>query len=173
MPMNRLTLIFPLATIAFLLMVFSEYLPLLCRQLPPAMGDDHRWRRRDSLLCLLLCAVYAVTAFVGLGDRQGITSVHKFSRSGERVTIQLPGAVELSDVRYYSSLHTGVYYLEYSYDGEYFESWESCPRSIPSCSSGTASNSPRRTAFPSARSASCPPGNCGWGSWPCTTGRAG
>ena len=119
--MNRLTLIFPLATIAFLLMVFSEYIPLLCRQLPPAIGEDRRWRRRDSLLCLLICAVYAITAFTGLGDRQGITSVKKFSGSGDFVQIRLPGAVELSDVRYYSSLNTGVYYLEYSYDGESFE----------------------------------------------------
>ena len=120
MRMNSLTLIFPLATIGFLLVVFSEYLPLLFRQLPPRAGGDRSWHRRDSLLCLLICAVYAAVAFTGLGDRQGITSVYKFSGAGDAVLIELPEAMELGEVRYYSSLHTGQYDLEYSDDGENF-----------------------------------------------------
>ena len=112
--MSKLTLVFPLATVAFLLMVFSEYIPLLRRQLPPAIGPDRRWARRDSLLCLLITAVYAITAFTGLGDTRGITSVHKFSGAGDYVEIRLPAAMELSDLRYYCSLHPGSYDLEYS-----------------------------------------------------------
>lgn len=118
--MNYLTLIFPLATVGFLLLVFSEYFPLLCRQLPPRRGEDRRWHRRDSLVCLLICVVYALTAFTGLGDRQGVQSVCRFTERDQAVTIRLPAAMELSDVRYFPSLHTGQYRLEYSIDGVSF-----------------------------------------------------
>ena len=118
--MNKLTYVFPAVTLAFLLLVFSEYLPLLSRPLS-SERTDRRWRRRDSLVCLVITAVYALTAFCGLGDARGIESFCKFRSRGEYALIELAEPTDLGRVRYYTGLHTGVYHLQVSRDGESFD----------------------------------------------------
>jgi len=114
--MSKLTLVFPLAAIAFLLLLFYETVPLL----QPGMnliGAAGRWKRRDSVSVLLITALYAVAAFVGLGDTEGVESFCKFKKNGEYALIELNAPTEISKLRYYPGLHMGNYYLQFSVDG--------------------------------------------------------
>lgn len=120
--MNLVTYIFPAAAVAFLLLLFSEYIPLRKRPLPEPDPDRHCWHWKDTLLCLLLTAVYAVTAFIGLGNTQGVQSYCKFNEKGEYALIELPEDTKISQIRYFAGLHTGNYYLQYSTDGKVFVS---------------------------------------------------
>lgn len=117
--MSKLTLVFPLATIAFLLLVFAEYLTMNEKPLPAAFDNNH-WCRKDSFLCLLITIVYALVAFSGLGDRTGIESFCCFREAGEYALIELPEDTSISRIRYYPGLNMGNYYLQYSEDGEEF-----------------------------------------------------
>lgn len=119
--MEKLTYVFPAAAVAFLLLLLSEYLPLLSRPLPAPTGDRQRWGKRDSLVCLLITAVYAVTAFCGLGNTEGIESFCKFKSRGEFALIELSEPAEIGEVRYFTGLHTGIYHLQFSADGENFD----------------------------------------------------
>lgn len=117
--MDKLTYVFPLATAAFLLLLVSEYVPLLSAPLAPP-GDGFRWRRKDSFCALALTAVYAVAAFAGLGDTRGVQTFCKFKARGEYAQIELREPVRLGAVRYYTGLYMGNYYLQFSADGENF-----------------------------------------------------
>ena len=119
--MEKLRYIFPTAAVAFVLLIFSEYLPLLRREVPAAPSDGRRWRRKDTLVCLLITAAYAVTAFIGLGDRTGPVSYCKFDGRGEYALIELPEDTEIGSVRYFSGIFTGSYYFQFSRDGENFD----------------------------------------------------
>ena len=126
--MNKWTLVFPLALIAFLLLVFFEYFPLLRKPLDAPTEDKRRWNRRDSLLCLCITLIYAVTAFFGLGNREGIESVCKLEGSGDFVLIELNEPTYIGSIRYYPSLHTGLSYVEFSEDGSFFEAAAEMPQ---------------------------------------------
>ena len=119
--MSKLTLIFPLAAIAYILLIFSEYIPLLHRPLK-IPESDRRMNGKDRALCLLITLVYAVTAFVGLGNTEGIESFCKFGAYGEYALIEFPAGVNISAVRCYQGLFMGKYNLEFSADGETYES---------------------------------------------------
>ena len=118
--MDKLTYVFPAAAVAFLLLVFSEYLPLISRPLTASAGDRRFRLKTDGPLCLLITAVYAVTAFCGLGNTEGIESFCKFGSRGEYALIELDEPVEIGEVRYYTGLQTGIYHLQFSGDGEHF-----------------------------------------------------
>ncbi len=116
--MDKLTYVFPLATAAFLLLLFSEYLPLLrsCPPLPPA--DSHRWQKRgDTLRVLVLTALYAVVAFLGLGNTVGVQRFYHFQDWGDSVQVTLREETSIGAIRYYSGLGRGKYYLQFSPDG--------------------------------------------------------
>ena len=116
--MNKLTYIFPLATLAFIILLFTEYVPLLRHPLPaPPEEDARRWRGRDTALVLLLTLAYGFVAFLGLGDTQGVQSFLKFQDRGEYALIELREPAKIGAVRYYSGLYTGNYYLQFSADG--------------------------------------------------------
>ena len=117
--MSKLTLVFPLAAIGFILLVFSEYISLL-RQ--PLQIPESGWRMtgKDRALCLLITAVYALVAFLGLGSTTGIESFCKFTSRGEYALIEFPEGVEISAVRCYHGLYMGRYNLEFSADGVTF-----------------------------------------------------
>ena len=119
--MSKLTIIFPIAAIAFILLVFSEYVPLLRKPFSfPA--SDRRMTGKDRALCMLITAVYALTAFLGLGDTQGIESFCKFGGNGEYALIEFTEPVNISAVHCYHGLYMGKYSLEYSADGVNFTS---------------------------------------------------
>ena len=118
--MSKLTVIFPIAALAFIALVFSACLPLL-RQGVTFPEEGRRMTRRDRLLCLGITALYALTAFLGLGDTQGIESFCKFGGRGEYALIELPEDTWVSALRYYHGLNMGEYYVEFSEDGEQFQ----------------------------------------------------
>ena len=115
--MSKLTLVFPIATLAFLLLLFSETVPLLHGG-TDLVQDGARWKKRDSLAAALITLCYALSAFIGLGDLHAPESFCKFSGRGEYALIELSEPTEISSVRYYAGLHMGSYYLQVSADGE-------------------------------------------------------
>ncbi len=119
--MSKLTLVFPLAAIGFILLVFSEYIPLL-RQPLQNSGSDRRMRGKDRMLCILITLLYALCAFPGLGSTEGIESFCKFKEKGEYALIEFPDGVNVSAVRFYHGLFMGKYNLEFSADGISFQS---------------------------------------------------
>ena len=83
----------------------------------------HPMTKKDALPLILLTAVYAVTAFWNLGS---VTNPQSFLnlKHKETVTFSADEVVTLSRVRYYTGLGTGSYLLEYSEDGEHWESMD-------------------------------------------------
>ena len=115
--MSKLTLVFPIAAIAYILLVFSEYIPLMGAPLKIA-ESDRKMTGKDRALCLLITLIYALTAFLGLGDTRGIESFCRFGEKGESVQVEFPDGVYVSAVRYYHGLFMGHYTLDFSADGE-------------------------------------------------------
>ena len=114
--MSKLTIIFPIAAIAFILLVFSEYIPLM-RQPLKIPEDSRRMRGKDRALCVLITALYALSAFLGLGDTEGIESFCKYQGSGEYALVEFSEPVRISAVRCFHGLYMGKYNLEFSADG--------------------------------------------------------
>ena len=117
--MSKLTIIFPIAAIAFILLVFFEYVPLMGKPLK-IPEDSRRMTGRDRALCALITVLYALSAFLGLGDTQGIERFCKFKAEGEYALIEFPDGVAISAVRCFHGLHMGKYNLEFSADGEQY-----------------------------------------------------
>lgn len=115
--MTKLKIVFPLAAIAFILLVFYEYLPFVNKPLS-AEPKRRRWTATDSMLCLFITSVYAFTAFLSLGDETGIESFCKFRDRGEYALFELYESTDIGEVRYYPGLHMGNYHLQFSSDGE-------------------------------------------------------
>ncbi|MCD8128861.1 MAG: phospholipid carrier-dependent glycosyltransferase [Oscillospiraceae bacterium] len=116
--MNGLRYVFPAATVAFLLLIFSEYVPLLRHEPLGPPRPPSRWHWRDGVCVLLLTVVYAAVAFLGLGDRSGVERFCKFDTRGEYAEITLRAPTNIGAVRYYSGLYMGSYSLQFSTDGE-------------------------------------------------------
>ena len=76
--------------------------------------------KKDALPLVLITLIYAIVAFWGLGDKVAPTSFCSFGDRGQYVDIELPRDTLVSKLMYYSGLHTGNYYLQYSDDGEIF-----------------------------------------------------
>ena len=124
---SKLTLVFPIAAAAFILLVFFEYFrqewlaPGAAAPLP-AKRNDRRMTGRDRLLCLGVTVLYALTAFIGLGNTVGVETFCKFTDRGQYALIEFPEPVSIGAVRYYTGLYTGGYNLQFSEDGENFTS---------------------------------------------------
>lgn len=110
--------IFPVLIILFIALFFiacpSPAGARLCGK-----GSGHL-TRRDAAAMLAITAVYAVCAFTGLGDTQGIESFHRFE-SGESVIIDLGSVRKIDSVMIYSGLNTGEVGIELSEDGYVWE----------------------------------------------------
>ena len=118
--MSKLTLVFPIAAIAFIALVFYEYIPLMGKPLR-AIKDERSMTGRDRALCMLITVLYAVTAFTYLGDTQGIERFCKFDKKGEYALIEFSDGAAVSAVRCYHGLFMGKYNLEFSADGVEYE----------------------------------------------------
>lgn len=81
----------------------------------------HPMERRDLLPLLLVTAVYAFTAFFQLGDTNAPQTYTVF-QYGDSFTFSYAQPVTVDKISYYTSLGTGSYTLEYSSDGETWES---------------------------------------------------
>ena len=88
------------------------------RGLPEAPDTDRRLTRRDALFASILTVLYAISAFIGLGDTVAPKSCCDFSDWGSYVDIDFSEPVPIGHLMYYSGLYTGTYYLQFSQDGE-------------------------------------------------------
>ena len=82
----RLTYVFPILILLFIGLFFFG-----CPSPASATLEDRpksAFRRRDATALGIIMLVYAVAAFVGLGDMDAPQSFHEF-HSGESVTIDL------------------------------------------------------------------------------------
>lgn len=133
--MSYLTYLLPLAAAAFVIWCAWQWMPVFAepRLEPPAEGEEApkpkkppfsfrhecgRLSRIDGLAVLVICVVYALTAFLGLGDTSAPQSWCEFTERGRYVIVELPESTELGKIRYYTGLHTGSYSLAISDDGE-------------------------------------------------------
>ena len=127
--MKILPTLFFILAITLVLVFFVAYTVLLRRKNPVAEIEENEtaglsyprrrfpMERRDILPLFIITALYAVVAFIGLGDMQAPESFCSFAERGRYAIIELPGETPISRVSYYSGLHTGSYYLQYSLDG--------------------------------------------------------
>ena len=81
----------------------------------------HPMERRDLLPLLLVTAVYAFTAFFRLGDT-AVPQTYTVFEKGTSFTFSYAQPVTVDKLSFYTTLGTGSYALEYSSDGEHWES---------------------------------------------------
>lgn len=129
--MNYIPLIFPIITIMGLCLYFIWYARLPhtsdltaegeAMDTPPARPFSmprHTLDKRDALPLILITAVYAVVAFIGLGDTEAPVNYCSYSDSGYYTDIEFREPTTISRIMYFSALHTGNYYVQLSMDGE-------------------------------------------------------
>ncbi len=119
-----------IVALALVFVFFASYIRLFKKDNPAAdiveregskLSYPHSrypMERRDILPLVLIIAVYSVVAFFGLGDKKAPESFCKFEDRGSYVEIELKRETLISRISYYSGLHTGNYFLQYSQDGE-------------------------------------------------------
>ena len=117
--MDKLTLVFPIALILFILMVLSEYIPLINKP-DIAARPSRSFSWRDTLCAGIVTLAYAAAAFTGLGDNTAPQTFCKFRSQGQYSLIELSEETDIGALMYYSGLHSGKYYLQFSSDGEEF-----------------------------------------------------
>lgn len=115
--MAYLTLIFPVAALGFLALVFSEYLPVMQLDAEPAAAAS-RASRRDTAAVLIITFVYAAAAFTNLGVNTAPQTFCRFTERGQYALIELDEPREIGAMMYYSGLYSGSYRLQFSADGE-------------------------------------------------------
>ena len=127
--MSWLTYILPVLAAAFVILLAQRWMPVFASErLPDGAAQGRapfsfearsgRLSRLDAVLCLAITALYAVTAFAGLGDMSAPQSWCRFTERGQYALVDLGGETGLGMIRYYPGLHTGEYRLELSSDGE-------------------------------------------------------
>jgi len=113
----QLTYVFPILILLFIGLFFFG-----CPSPASAVIENapkSAFRRRDAIALGVITAVYAVTAFIGLGDTDAPQSFHDF-HSGESVTVDLGQVRDIDSIMLYSGLNTGSYRIELSDDGNNF-----------------------------------------------------
>lgn len=76
-----------------------------------------RMERKDALPLIIIVVLYAVVAFIGLGDHTNPESFCRFKDRGNYATAELSESTPISRVQYYTGIHTGNYFLQFSDDG--------------------------------------------------------
>ena len=114
--MDKLYLVFPIALLAFIVLVFSEW--FICRRGRELSGCSGDIGRRDALVMAVITLVYSVTAFLNLGGTSSPESFCRFDERGQYAQVEFAAPQGVGGVMYYTGLHTGSYYLQYSSDGE-------------------------------------------------------
>lgn len=132
------TLVFPIALLAALLMFFTYYLfekkekavlpyePLEPDEGPVENSAGKKFTfahaiypmgRRDISLMLAITIVYAAVAFFGLGNSEAPESFYSFEGENYTFTLTLDEPTEITDIMYYTGLHTGNYAMRWSSNG--------------------------------------------------------
>ena len=113
----QLTYVFPILILLFIGLFFFG-----CPSPASAVIENtpkSAFGRRDAIALGIITAVYAVTAFIGLGDTDAPQSFHDF-HSGESMTVDLGEVRSIDGIMLYSGLNTGSYRIELSDDENNF-----------------------------------------------------
>jgi 4-amino-4-deoxy-L-arabinose transferase-like glycosyltransferase len=118
--LKNLTIIFPLAAALFVLLWFCRWVSIHRGTVPepeeaPPSG---RFEKKDWLCMGILTVVYALVAFIGLGQNTAPQSFLHYTTGNQYALIELNTPQVITQVRYYSGLGTADYTLEFSDDGE-------------------------------------------------------
>ncbi len=128
--MKILPILFLIISITLVLAFFAYYFLLFKRENPIADLRErdtahfsfplrrHPLEKKDILPLFLIPILYGAVAFYGLGDMDGPDSFCSFTERGRYVVLELEEESSITKLMYYSGLHTGNYYLQYSLDGE-------------------------------------------------------
>lgn len=118
--MAYLTLIFPVAALGFVALVFSEYFPVLeCpREMGRVSAAERALTRRDGAAVLVISLAYALAAFTNLGVNTAPQTFCRFTERGQYALVELDEPREIGALMYYSGLYSGSYRLQFSADGE-------------------------------------------------------
>lgn len=130
--MNYLTLIFPtLLVIAIVCFYFYYYEVMAGTGLKNSIGwiqsyDKspisfrlHKMSRKDIVPLLVILVVYGAVAFWNLGSTEAPESFYTFE-TADPLVITLDEPSKVTELEYYTGLHTGEYNMQYSTDGEFW-----------------------------------------------------
>ncbi|MBE7016614.1 MAG: phospholipid carrier-dependent glycosyltransferase [Ruminococcaceae bacterium] len=114
-------LLFPIALLAFIVIIFGAFISSRAAAPLYIEGDERKKvRGRDGLIMLCITACYALSAFLNLGNTYGPESFCRFGERGQYALIELEQPEGVSAVAYFTGIHTGNYYVQFSEDGENF-----------------------------------------------------
>ena len=110
--MSWLTYILPVLAAAFVILLAQRWMPVFASErLPDGAARERapfgfearsgRLSRLDAVLCLAITALYAVTAFAGLGDMSAPQSWCRFTERGQYALVDLGSETGLGMIRYY------------------------------------------------------------------------
>ena len=117
--LEKLTIVFPLATALFALFWFVRWGGIHKKnEALPAPASAPLFEKKDWIALAVVTVVYAVVAFAGLGDTNAPHSFLHFEEAYYYAGIDLDGEREISELRYYTGLGTADYTLRVSADGE-------------------------------------------------------
>jgi len=86
------------------------------------LTNKYHLTRRDSLIILIITAIYAVIAFTNLGNTTSPQSEFVFSEDKTTVEIQLNNPTMITRIEWFSGINTGTCAVEFSKDGSTYES---------------------------------------------------
>ncbi|MDD6189279.1 MAG: phospholipid carrier-dependent glycosyltransferase [Clostridiales bacterium] len=78
----------------------------------------HPMERRDLLPLGIICLVYTIVAFIGLGSGKAPESYYHFQGADNSVTLELSENREAGEILWFSAITHGNYLVELSPDGE-------------------------------------------------------
>ncbi len=121
--LSNLTILFPLA-VALGILVWSVRWARIHRAVPAgeaplaAGGGSRDLSRTDRIAAAAITVLYAVVAFLGLGDTHAPQSFLHYAEGNTYALIELHQPQTVTALRYYSGLCTADYLLQTSMDGE-------------------------------------------------------
>ena len=121
-----MVVLFPIAAIGLILLIFSLYLPHMSRREEThPLSRDKALSARDRAVCAAITLVYAGVAFTGLGINTAPQTFCRFEERGQYALIELSEPSEIGVLMYYTGLYSGSYRLQFSADGEEWTDQES------------------------------------------------
>ncbi len=119
--LSNMTIIFPLAVALYALLWCCRWAALRRRPLPEPAADmprpDRGIHKRDWLIMGAITLVYAVVAFIGLGDDTAPQNYVHFQSGGLYAQVELTRPQQITAIKYWSGLNTADYQLQFSADG--------------------------------------------------------
>jgi dolichyl-phosphate-mannose--protein O-mannosyl transferase len=121
--LENLTILFPLTAALGVLLWFCRWVGIHKGENLPLTGEpepvpEGRFGKKDWLCLGILTAVYALVAFIGLGQNSAPQSFLHYTEGNQYALIELNEAQPISRIQYYSGLGTADYDLQFSVDGE-------------------------------------------------------